>query len=169
MRRRIRAFTGWGILVALTFTVHIWAYFYQRTYTRVSIPDDAQKMDIHDPRYPAHVWLMIFYGLLDSMWQTCAMWLIGAMSNDANKLGVFSGFYHSIQSAGAAIVWRLDAIDTPYMNIFISTWCIVAAGLAFALPMIHLRVKDHTTFEDEALMKQDQVEPAKVKEPIAED
>jgi hypothetical protein len=30
LRRRVRAFTGWGILLVMTFTVHIWAYYYQR-------------------------------------------------------------------------------------------------------------------------------------------
>jgi hypothetical protein len=39
-----------------------------------------------DKIYPAHVWLMIFYGFLDSMWQTYAYWLIGAVSNNPAKL-----------------------------------------------------------------------------------
>ncbi|KAH7916757.1 major facilitator superfamily domain-containing protein [Hygrophoropsis aurantiaca] len=150
-RRRTRAFAGWFVLLAMTFIVHIWAYFYQRTYTRQSIPSNSQKMDIYDPEYPAHVWLMIFYGLLDAMWQTTAMWLIGAMSNDTNKLAMFSGFYHSIQSAGAAGVWRMDAIGLPYMTIFLSTWGLVAGGLVLSFPMIYLRIKDHTTIEDETL------------------
>lgn len=37
------------------------------------------------------------------------------------------------------------------MNIFISTWVLLVAGLLFALPMIHLRVKDHTELADETL------------------
>lgn len=61
-----------------------------RTYTRASVP--VLKMDIYDPRYPAHVWLMIFYGLLDAMWHVMCFWLIGAMSNDVNKLAIYSGF-----------------------------------------------------------------------------
>lgn len=156
LRRRVRAFTGWGILLAMTFTVHIWAYFYQRTYTRASVPLDSQKMDIYNAEYPAHVWLMIFYGLLDAMWQTTSFWLIGAMSNDTNKLAIYSGFYHSIQSAGAAGVWRMDAIGLPYMNIFLSTWCLVVAGLVFAFPMIYLRIRDTTVLEDEGLIQRDQ-------------
>ena len=28
--RRVRAFAGWTILLAMVFTVHIWAYFYQK-------------------------------------------------------------------------------------------------------------------------------------------
>ncbi|KIJ61148.1 hypothetical protein HYDPIDRAFT_42912 [Hydnomerulius pinastri MD-312] len=151
-RRRVRAFLGWGIVVAFVFAVHIWAYFYQKNYTRATTGPDAPKMDFTDPDYPAHVWLMIFYGLLDSMWQTTAYWLMGAMSNDPAKLAVFAGFYKSLQSAGAAGIWRADAVMIPYMNIFISTWVLAAFGMMAAFPMIYLRVKDHTELEDETLL-----------------
>ena len=57
----------------------------------------------------------------------------------------------SIQSAGGAIAWRLDATKTSYMTIFISTWVLLAAGLICALAMIFLRVKEHTTLEEETL------------------
>jgi hypothetical protein len=30
IRRRVRAFAGWGILFVMVWVVHIWAYFYQR-------------------------------------------------------------------------------------------------------------------------------------------
>lgn len=62
-----------------------------RTYTRQSVKT-AVLIDIYSKDYPAHVWLMIFYGFLDSMWQTYAYWLMGAMSNDLAKLAVFTGF-----------------------------------------------------------------------------
>lgn len=38
-----------------------------------------------------------------------------------------------------------------YMNIFASTWALLAAGLIFVLPMLHFRVKDHTELADEAM------------------
>ena len=41
------------------------------------------------------MWLYIFCGLLDSMWQTTAYWLMGAMSNDPAKLAHFTGFCES--------------------------------------------------------------------------
>ena len=51
------------------------------------------KLDIHDgSAYISRMWLYIFCGLLDSMWQTTAYWLMGAMSNDPAKLANFSGF-----------------------------------------------------------------------------
>lgn len=156
-RRRVRAFLGWSIVMVFVFAVHVWSYYYQLTYTRTSDPPDAVKMDFTDPDYPAHVWLMIFYGLLDSMWQTTAYWLMGAMSNDPAKLAVFTGFYKCFQSAGSAVVWRLDALQQPYMNIFISTWVLTAAGMVCAFPLVYARVKDYTEMDDEALLNRPNV------------
>ncbi|KAI5120860.1 hypothetical protein M0805_008233 [Coniferiporia weirii] len=145
--RRTRAFAGWVVLFIMVFVVHIWAYFYQRTYTRSSIKL-SKPMDIHDSGYVAHVWLYAFCALLGSMWQTAAYWMVGAMSNDPAKLAFLSGFYKSIQSAGAAGVWRADAIGLPFMNIFLSTWALLVAGLVFMLPMLYLRVTNHTEREE---------------------
>ncbi|KAF9492248.1 MFS general substrate transporter [Pleurotus eryngii] len=150
LRRRVRAFLGWGVLLAMVFVVHIWAYFYQKNYTRESLPLDAVKMDIHDHGYAGRIWLYIFCGLLDAMWQTTAYWMMGAMSNDPAKLAYFTGFYKSLQSAGAAGVWRADAVKRPFMHIFISTWVLLVAGLISMLPMIYLRVTDHTEEEEES-------------------
>jgi len=154
MSRRIRAFSGWTILFAMVFIVHIWAFFYQKHYTRESIKSTA-KIDIFDHGYAGRIWLYIFCGLLDAMWQTTAYWIMGAMSNDPAKLAHFTGFYKSIQSAGGAGAWRADAVKTPFMNMFISTWVLLVAGLVFALPMIYMRVKEHTDIIDETLLRMD--------------
>jgi len=154
--RRVRAFSGWTVLLAMVFIVHIWGFFYQKQYTRASLPPDSNnKLDIFDHGYTARIWLYIFCGLLDAMWQTTAYWLMGAMSNDPAKLAYLTGFYKSIQSAGGAGAWGADADKTPYMNMLISTWVLLAAGLVFAFPMIYSRVKDHTELEDETLIRMD--------------
>jgi len=49
-------------------------------------------MDIYDKGYAGHLFLYIFCGILDSMWQTTAYWMVGAMSNDPARLAYFSGF-----------------------------------------------------------------------------
>jgi len=109
--RRVRAFSGWLILLGMVFVVHIWAFFYQRwhlfyylrlhrnswthhrQYTRESLPSDSNnKYDIFSRGYAGRVMLYIFCGLLDAMWQTTAYWLMGAMSNDPAKLAHFTGF-----------------------------------------------------------------------------
>ena len=37
------------------------------------------------------------------------------------------------------------------MNLFLSTWILLAVGLVCSLPMIYLRVKEHTDIADETL------------------
>lgn len=37
------------------------------------------------------------------------------------------------------------------MNLFISTWVLLAAGLLFTLPMMIARIKDHTELADETM------------------
>jgi hypothetical protein len=155
LTRRMRAFTGWTVLFLFVFLVHIWAFFYQKKYTRADVPPEEKRLDIFDSGYTGKIFLYIFCGILDAMWQTTAYWLMGAMSNDPAKLAYFAGFYKSIQSAGAAGMWRADAVKIPYINIFLSTWVLLVAGLVFALPMIHLRVKEHTDLEDEVLARMD--------------
>lgn len=112
LTRRSRAFAGWVVLFIMVFIVNIWAYFYQksvshrcnvnltnvgtivRNYTRATVSPASGyvPIDINDSEYPARVWLMIFCGLLDSMWQTASYWLMGAVSNDPAKLAYLTGF-----------------------------------------------------------------------------
>jgi hypothetical protein len=35
------------------------------------------------------------------------------------------------------------------MNIFLSTWCLVVAGLLFSFPMIYMRIRETTVLDDE--------------------
>lgn len=67
--------------------------------------------------------------------------MIGAVSNNSRKLTVLVGIYKGIQSAGAAVGWRLDAQKVSFLAMFSSTWGLLAGGLLFALPMIIMRVQ----------------------------
>lgn len=62
------------------------------------------------------------------------------MTNNSRKLANFAGFYKGIQSAGAAIIWRLDGLDNPppYMNLFASCWALLTGSLLIALPVIFI-------------------------------
>lgn len=46
---------------------------------------------------------------------------MGALSNSGRKTANMAGFYKGLQSAGAAIFWRLDGIHTEYNTIFAAT------------------------------------------------
>jgi hypothetical protein len=74
---------------------------------------------------------------------------MGAISNNSRKLANFAGFYKGIQSAGAAIIWRLDGYKAPYMNLFISCWVLLAGSLFVALPVMLLKIKDTVPVEED--------------------
>jgi hypothetical protein len=74
---------------------------------------------------------------------------MGALTNNGRKLANFAGFYKGIQSAGAAIIWRLDGIGIPYWNVFGSTWGLLGGSLLFALPVILMKVRDHVPIEED--------------------
>ncbi len=76
---------------------------------------------------------------------------MGAITNNSRKLANFAGFYKGIQSAGAAIIWRLDGLQNPppYMNLFASCWILLAGSLVMALPVIFLKIKDTVPVEED--------------------
>jgi len=76
---------------------------------------------------------------------------MGAITNNGRKLANFAGFYKGIQSAGAAIIWRLDSLDhpPPYMNLFASCWVLLAASLVIALPVMIMKIKDTVPVEED--------------------
>lgn len=67
---------------------------------------------------------------------------MGAMSNNSRKLANFAGFYKGIQSAGGAVMWRIDGLGIPYMNLFASCWALLAGSLVIAAPVMLIKIKD---------------------------
>ncbi|TKY87990.1 hypothetical protein EX895_003086 [Sporisorium graminicola] len=148
MSRKSRAWIGWSIVFVVMWAVWGGSYDVQKTYTRASVAADTantNRVDFRDgSKYAGYCFLYIFSGILDAIWQTLAYWLMGACSNDLSKLGYLAGFYKSIQSAGAAGAYAMDNDKHPYMTNLAVTWGICVAGMLFALPVIALRVTEHT-------------------------
>jgi hypothetical protein len=83
---------------------------------------------------------------------------MGSLTNNGRKLANFAGFYKGIQSAGAAIIWRLDDLDIPYINIFASSWALLAGSLVVALPLILFKIKDTVAIEDDIKFSDETIE-----------
>lgn len=74
---------------------------------------------------------------------------MGALSNNSRKSANLAGFYKGIQSAGAAIFWRLDGLGKPYNTLFGATWGLLVGALVIAAPVIFLKIKDTVPLEDD--------------------
>jgi hypothetical protein len=182
-RRSTRARAAWVAIFVLTFVIWGGGYDFQKGYTRATtaVPTTGSKpilapLDWTSPGYGGPLVLYMFYGFYDAAFQTCVYWFMGAMTNNSRKLANFAGFYkgivshhcnqqyaHSLtnisqQSAGSAVIWRLDSNKVPYMNLFASCWGLLAGGLIFALPLILTKIKDHVSLEEDLKFSDETVE-----------
>ncbi|KKY18155.1 hypothetical protein UCRPC4_g05105 [Phaeomoniella chlamydospora] len=157
--RRTKARVVLVVLFVLTMVIWGGGYAFEKTYTRASVSaDDFKTKDFNDSGYIGPMFLYMFYGFFDAAWQTTVYWLMGAMTNNSRKLANFTGFYKGIQSAGAAIVWRLDAMAIPYLDEYASSWALCAAGLIFAAPVVWYKVRDTIPIEEDLKFSDETIE-----------
>jgi hypothetical protein len=74
---------------------------------------------------------------------------MGALSNSGRKSANFAGFYKGIQSAGAAIFWRIDALGASYNAEFASSWGLLAGALVIAAPVMWIKIGDTVAVEED--------------------
>ncbi|EFY99779.1 hypothetical protein MHUMG1_03171 [Metarhizium humberi] len=95
------------------------------------------------------IFLYIFYGAYDALWQGYAYWLIGTESNSSARAAVLVGAYKSLQAAGGAMAWRINAQKVAPMSQFGMNWGMCIGSLVIVLPTV-LTVSKTTTTDDEA-------------------
>ncbi|KAI9054902.1 hypothetical protein LZ554_002046 [Drepanopeziza brunnea f. sp. 'monogermtubi'] len=150
IRRSVRAKLALAFLFVMTMVIWGGGYAYQKGYTRATVTEPHfQPTDWTDTDYPASMVLYIFYGFYDALWQAAVYWFMGALSNSGRRTANYIGFYKGIQSAGAAVMWSLDARKVPLMDEFLSNWILLTVSLILAIPVIFLKIKDHTAVEED--------------------
>jgi len=150
-RRTTRAKIVMVVLFVLTFVIWGGGYDFQKGYTRESTLGDKNFVarDFTDPGYIGPMFLYMFYGAYDSVWQTTTYWLMGALTNNGRKLANFTGFYKGIQSAGGAISPQLDSNNVAFMTQLAVNWGLLAGSLLIAAPVIWTKVKDTTDLDED--------------------
>jgi len=149
--RRTRALIGWVVMFVLVNAV--WgggAAFLQKTHRGIPGPE----MDLFDHNYFWYLLLYMCYGVIDSFWQTYVYYTMGAMSNSPHKLAYYTGFYKSLQAAGAATISGLDGSKDPFAVNFGSSWGLMAGGLLCALPVYIWRIRDSEVGVEVEVIKQ---------------
>ena len=87
------------------------------------------------------------------------------MTNNGRKLANYAGFYKGIQSAGAAVIYRVDALGTPFMDEFASSWALLAGSLLLAAPLIWTKIQDTVPIADDLKFTDETYEDVKPSEP----
>ncbi|KAI0479396.1 major facilitator superfamily domain-containing protein [Xylariaceae sp. FL0804] len=160
IRRSLRAKISICTLVVLTFAIWGGGYAWQKKQPSraVTKEEDYHTIDWEDSNYLGPMFLYIFYGFYDACWQTSVYWYIGALSNNGRRTANLAGFYKGIQSAGAAIFWRLDDLGISYNSEFGSTWGLCAGSLLIAAPLVFMRIKDTTEIEEDLKFSDETIE-----------
>ncbi|KAH6622631.1 major facilitator superfamily domain-containing protein [Chaetomium tenue] len=164
LRRSVRAKASLVALFAVTFVIWGGGYAWQIKQVTRDVAEDKdsgyKRVDWRDggERYIGPMFLFIFYGFFDAAFQTCIYWYMGALSNSGRKAANLAGFYKGLQSAGAAVFWRLDGLRTPYNTMFGATWGLLVGSILIAAPVIFMRIKDTVTVEEDLKFSDETVE-----------
>ena len=145
VRRSIRARISLGVLFILTMAIWGGGYAWQKTYERGHI----EEWDWTHSGYAGPMFLYLFYGFYDALWQGLVYWYMGALGNSGRRLANLAGFYKGLQSTGAAIMWDLDYRKLSLMKEFASNWGLLAGSVLVASPLVFLRIKDHAELDQD--------------------
>ncbi|KAI1434769.1 putative MFS transporter [Xylaria sp. CBS 124048] len=148
--RRMRARIGWAVLFTVGFAIWGGGYKFQLWENKRIAAGLVQDIDYTQGNISAGpIILYIFYGGYDSLWQGFAYWLIGTESNSAARAAILVGAYKTLQAAGGAMAWRINALHASPLTQLAMNWGLCIGSLVFILPTVWT-VSDHTTLEAEA-------------------
>lgn len=148
--RPVRARIGFAIIFITGMAIWGGGLKFQLGVTRENV-DSMHMYDFKDKGYIGPMFLYMFYGGYDAIFQSFIFWIMGTLSNNPKKVALYASFYKALQSAFAAIVWRLDAMKKPYMDLFGSSWGLVHGSLIIASPLILFMITEHTDMEKDGL------------------
>jgi MFS family permease len=148
--RGMRARVGWLVLFVTGMAIWGGGYAFQKWENARLAAGHKQDIDYKQGSLSAGpMFLYIFYGCYDALWQGFAYWLIGTESNSTARAAVLVGAYKTFQSAGGAMAWRINALHASAFTQLGMNWGLCIGSLIIVLPSVWT-VADHTTVEAEA-------------------
>ena len=94
LSRPLKARVCWVALFVLCMAIWGGGYAFEKKFTRAdAAADDWVAKDWIDEGYVGPMFLYMFYGFIDAVWQTSVYWYMGSLSNNGRKLANFAGFY----------------------------------------------------------------------------
>lgn len=162
--RRARAIAAWCVTLALELGVWAGAVAWQVQFKR---SQPHLNMDWTGARAPGPLLLLLGLTIVDACFQGLAYYIMSSMTNDSFRLARLSGFYKSVQSAGAAVSYGMEAVATPYLTELIVSWMLILVSLPLSMVVIW-RIKD-TNYAVEDTVRVDELNSVKLADtPAAE-
>ena len=137
LSRPMRARVGWVVL--LTTGMAIWGggYAFQKWQDRRLAAGFKQDIDYTQGSVSTGpIFLYIFYGAYDALWQGFCYWLIGTESNSTSRAAILVGAYKTFQATGGAMAWRINALHKSPMTQLGMNWGLSIGALVIVLPTV---------------------------------
>lgn len=137
LNRRQRAWLGWAVLMVTGMAIWGGGYAFQKWEDKRLAAGMVQDIDYKDSSISVGpIFLYIFYGAYDSLWQSYAYWIIGSQSNSAGVTAIIVGAYKTFQATGGAMAWRINALHKPPMTQLAMNWGLCIGSLVLAIPTV---------------------------------
>ncbi|KAH9224994.1 major facilitator superfamily domain-containing protein [Leptodontidium sp. 2 PMI_412] len=137
LTRPARAKLGWVVLFSTGMAIWGGGYAFQKWQDHRVANGHKQDLDYTDGSLSTGpMFLYIFYGSYDALWQGFCYWLIGTESNSTARAAVLVGAYKTFQATGGAMAWRINALHTSPMTQLGMNWGLSMGALAIVLPTV---------------------------------
>ncbi|ATY66271.1 Major facilitator superfamily general substrate transporter [Cordyceps militaris] len=164
LSRPNRARLGWAFVFVTGMVIWGGGYHFQLWQDDFFANGGKQTLDFKDSKKAVGpMFLYIFYGCYDALWQGYAYWLIGTESNSTSRAAVLVGLYKGLQAAGAAMAWRLNALHLEPVKQLAMDWGLCIGSLIVVLPMV-LTISERTVAEEADGSSRSEVQEAKLAE-----
>ncbi|OIW27044.1 putative MFS transporter [Coniochaeta ligniaria NRRL 30616] len=148
--RGMRARIGWLVLFVTGMAIWGGGYAFQVWENKRLAAGHKQDLDYKQGSLSTGpIFLYIFYGCYDALWQGFAYWLIGTESNSTARAAVLVGAYKTFQATGGAMAWRINALHATAFTQLGMNWGLCIGSLIIVLPTVWT-VSHHTSVEAEA-------------------
>lgn len=135
--RPARARLGWAVVFVSGMVIWGGGYEFQKWQDDRLARGLRQDVDFKQSALSVGpMFLYILYGAYDALWQSYAYWLIGTESNNPAHAAVLVGAYKSLQAAGGAMAWRINAVKASPTKQLAMDWGLCIGSLMVVLPMV---------------------------------
>jgi hypothetical protein len=135
--RPARAKLGWAVLLVTGMAIWGGGFAFQKWQNHRLAAGLKQDIDYMQGSLSAGpIFLYIFYGAYDALWQGFCYWLIGTESNSAARAAVLVGAYKTFQATGGAMAWRINALKVSAMSQLGMNWGLSIGALVIVLPTV---------------------------------
>ncbi|KAJ6441076.1 MFS transporter [Purpureocillium lavendulum] len=152
LSRPNRARLGWAVVFVTGMVIWGGGYQFQKWQDAREAAGHKQDIDYKEGSLSTGpIFLYIFYGAYDALWQGFAYWLIGTESNSAARAAILVGAYKTLQATGGAMAWRINALKASPMTQLGMNWGLCIGSLIIVLPTVWT-VTTSTTIEEEVMV-----------------